>query len=224
MKFNNLQTKYLRRLATFTQWKNPVNCEDIAEAGFECFGSSDLDSVVCRTCNLYLRDWQKDDNPWVEHTKHRNDCWFANEYYGLKYKPSKDDVIDLWLQEHPIKAYVSLGITPIEKVRENLKQRYEKCHKSYMLFEDITEVFKDDIYATSEERLEENLKKIKLTENIIDKYKCKICLSKDVEYCFFPCRHLICCENCVKPLLSDHPNSFCPICRSLVIECKNIFI
>ncbi|XP_015783721.1 death-associated inhibitor of apoptosis 2-like [Tetranychus urticae] len=43
-----------------------------------------------------------------------------------------------------------------------------------------------------------------------DRYKCKICLEKEIGVCFFPCDHAVTCVDCAPGITS------CPICREKI--------
>ncbi|XP_047002237.1 baculoviral IAP repeat-containing protein 5.2-B-like isoform X2 [Schistocerca americana] len=71
------------RLQTFKKWKFPdnANCsaKKLAEAGFYFCGPRNSDVVKCFLCNKELDSWEQEDDPWAEHLKHRNTCYYAQK-------------------------------------------------------------------------------------------------------------------------------------------------
>lgn len=62
---------YAARLSTFDRWPKAMSQtkESLATAGFYYTGSGD--QTLCYYCGGGLRDWEPDDDPWIEHAK-----WF----------------------------------------------------------------------------------------------------------------------------------------------------
>lgn len=70
----------------------------MAEAGFYWRGTADEpDSAACFLCGKLLDNWERDDDPWLEHRKHAPQCMFAilnrpeaqltvNEFLGIAEK------------------------------------------------------------------------------------------------------------------------------------------
>nr|AAM76110.1 inhibitor of apoptosis protein-like protein [Boltenia villosa] len=60
-----------KRLQTFSNWPNRIKAtpQEIAEAGFYYLG--ERDRCKCFYCNGGLQNWDKYDDPWMEHAK-----WF----------------------------------------------------------------------------------------------------------------------------------------------------
>ncbi|XP_017148642.1 death-associated inhibitor of apoptosis 2 [Drosophila miranda] len=65
------------RLRTFTDWPigNIQPPEPLAQAGL--FYQNISDQVRCFHCNIGLRSWQKEDEPWHEHAKWSPKCQFV---------------------------------------------------------------------------------------------------------------------------------------------------
>ncbi|XP_053398054.1 baculoviral IAP repeat-containing protein 7-like [Mercenaria mercenaria] len=62
-------------VATFKDWStNGIAIEELSSAGFYATGSRDF--VRCFYCGGGMKDWQKDDDPWIEHAKYFPDCDF----------------------------------------------------------------------------------------------------------------------------------------------------
>lgn len=65
---------YETRLNSFDMWENVQSPEALAAAGFYYVKLGD--HVRCFYCNGGLRNWEKEDDPWVEHAKYFNSCGF----------------------------------------------------------------------------------------------------------------------------------------------------
>lgn len=69
---------YSARIASFDRWPKAMSQtkEALATAGFYYTGSGD--QTLCYHCGGGLRDWEPEDDPWIEHAK-----WFENCPYLL---------------------------------------------------------------------------------------------------------------------------------------------
>ena len=65
---------YEGRLKTFDNWPKQMvpNKYDLAKCGFTYMGVGD--KVKCFHCGVYLKDWERTDNPWNEHYKWSPNC------------------------------------------------------------------------------------------------------------------------------------------------------
>ena len=65
------------RISSFDAWSQQIipNKHQFAKAGF-FFYSGLGDKVVCFFCDLKLYNWEKTDDPWVEHYKNSPNCLF----------------------------------------------------------------------------------------------------------------------------------------------------
>lgn len=56
-----------------------VDSMQMAKAGFYFSGNmaKDDDSATCFLCGKVLDGWEKQDDPWIEHTKHSANCKFV---------------------------------------------------------------------------------------------------------------------------------------------------
>ncbi|XP_022291924.2 baculoviral IAP repeat-containing protein 8-like [Crassostrea virginica] len=64
----------VRRVQTLKAWPRKRQAEQLAEAGF--FSAQTDDLVRCFQCGLGLRNWDPEDNPWVEHARWKPDCLY----------------------------------------------------------------------------------------------------------------------------------------------------
>lgn len=69
---------YDARLRTFENWPKtkPQTKEQLADAGFYYTGTGD--QTLCYHCGGGLKDWEAEDDPWIQHAK-----WFKKCYYVL---------------------------------------------------------------------------------------------------------------------------------------------
>ncbi|XP_071134869.1 baculoviral IAP repeat-containing protein 3-like isoform X2 [Mytilus edulis] len=75
-----------RRRATYKNW--PQNLDflhplDLSECGF--FYSNFGDCVRCFHCGIGLRNWESDDNPWVEHARWSRKCPYLLQRKGQEF-------------------------------------------------------------------------------------------------------------------------------------------
>ena len=65
---------YEHRLRTFDTWPKQMipNKYDLAQQGFVYTGQSD--KVTCFQCGVVLKDWERTDDPWIEHSKWSPHC------------------------------------------------------------------------------------------------------------------------------------------------------
>ena len=91
---------YEDRLNTFKHWPKQLLPDKyrLAQAGF-C-SKNEGDKVTCFACGLNLNDWERADDPWVEHEKWSSNCIYlkivgvkprdipSNIFIGKPFKPS----------------------------------------------------------------------------------------------------------------------------------------
>lgn len=67
---------YDDRLSSFDTWSLQIIPDkyQLARAGF--FYSGFGDKVVCFSCDLKLYNWEKTDDPWIEHYRNSSNCLF----------------------------------------------------------------------------------------------------------------------------------------------------
>ena len=67
---------YDDRISSFDAWSPQITPDkyQLAKAGF--FYSGFGDKVVCFSCDLKLYNWEKTDDPWIEHYKNSPNCLF----------------------------------------------------------------------------------------------------------------------------------------------------
>ena len=197
----NLDDEYASlqsRLKTFESWPPSLaqRPEDLADAGFYYRGSSD--KVHCYSCNAGLWQWERSDDPWVEHAKNAPKCTHLRLKKGDAFIKS---VIEQLPTDVPSAAPArSLSSdSGISNISESLNNQLESD--------------KDD------ENLDEAFNKLKLKNIQMKQEKsCKVCLDEEVEVVFIPCGHLVSCSHCA-PSLKD-----CPVCRTRISAVVRAFL
>lgn len=192
---------FTARFATFEKWPEsiPVDKELLTNAGF--FYLEKNDSVQCFHCGGSLRKWSESTEPWLEHKR-----WFPRCNYLLKIhslnifaelvKAKKIDLNTRTVTEEDEKRILSR----LSSIREKIQQTKNKKRK------------KQDCEDGSEREMD-----FEETDDGIDR-KCKICLVREIELCFFPCAHVVSCMSCAAELKQ------CPICRRTFDTCVKIYM
>ena len=67
---------YEDRLVTFEHWSKQIHPDKyrLAKAGF--YYTGEIDKVACFACSVILSEWERTDDPWVEHFKWSKNCSF----------------------------------------------------------------------------------------------------------------------------------------------------
>lgn len=70
-------TTFISRLKTFNLFPLTSSQDkySLAESGFIYSGKKDI--VECFCCGLILHHWEKEDNPWIEHSRWNPKCVFV---------------------------------------------------------------------------------------------------------------------------------------------------
>ncbi|XP_071112519.1 baculoviral IAP repeat-containing protein 7-B-like isoform X6 [Haliotis cracherodii] len=165
----------------------------IAEAGFFYTGFGD--SVKCFSCGGALRNWQKDDDPWIEHARWFPRCPYVRQQKGNEFV---DDIEANFRnaslpqspqREHPIPGPNSQ--IDVQSLMEAVMRDQEE---------------KGGSGSASQARPAPSGTHWDPEDRII----CKICMEREVEVTFQPCGHLVCCEECT------HHIQDCPVCRRAI--------
>ena len=74
-----------KRVDSFKQWARALaqQPQEMAEAGFIYQGIDDR--VQCFYCNGALKNWQAEDNVWVEHARWYGDCAYLRQKLGCDF-------------------------------------------------------------------------------------------------------------------------------------------
>ncbi|KAJ6665721.1 hypothetical protein lerEdw1_002091 [Lerista edwardsae] len=187
------------RLTTFVNWPAyaQVSPEALARAGFFYTGHDDY--VQCFCCDGALRNWERGDDPWVEHARWFPRCHFLLESRGRDFINSiQDPYVDS--SESNIYQPESPPVTPQEptrqrpapgRTRRELEQQNEPAPAPNM---------------------EEQLQRLK------EERMCKVCMDRDVSILLVPCGHLVVCAECAPNL------RHCPICRGTIRDSVKAYL
>lgn len=205
---------YANRLASYNRWPKAMSQtkEELAEAGFYYTGYGD--QTLCYHCGGGLRDWEPNDNPWVEHAK-----WFENCPY-LLVSQGRDFV------SH-ITGKTYLGTDNMSSAINKLDDKFGKADS-----ESIASGYSQN--STSSEESNSNNTESAVTSQASseeqsvqtqgnkpcdkDARLCKICYSREVRIVFMPCGHLLACAECAKNM------KICGVCRQNVEETVQVYI
>lgn len=166
--------------------------EKVTQAGFYYMGCKDY--VKCFFCGGGLWNWEREDDPWTEHTK-----WFPKCIF-----------LQLNKEDHSIEKMNSL--LPSENdttVKEKtINSELSSLEKTEQLVDSLSLKETDvDTYRIGNTELI-CLQQLK---NEVGKLRearlCKICMDKEACIVFLPCSHLISCSSCATSL------SNCALCR-----------
>lgn len=106
---------YEDRLSSFDTWSSQIIPDryQLAKAGY--FYSGFGDKVVCFSCDLKLYNWEKTDDPWIEHYKNSPDCLFL-KLVGYKTESCEPmDVIPNFTSSSSITQFVSPPAKSLEE-------------------------------------------------------------------------------------------------------------
>ncbi|XP_069499467.1 baculoviral IAP repeat-containing protein 7-B-like [Ambystoma mexicanum] len=178
------------RLSSFRYWPlyAEVQPQQLARAGF--FYTGQGDHVKCFYCDVGLRNWEEDDDPWTEHAKWFPRCEFLQQSLGQDYIHR--------IQEQYFGSSVNPGDLWQQQTEGNRSPRQElETHNQETGARPASS--KDTVI---EETAEEQLRRLQ------DERVCKVCMDNQVSIVFVPCGHLVVCRECAAGL------SQCPICRA----------
>lgn len=214
------------RLATFSSWPAQMKQkpEVLAQAGLYYIGESD--KVKCFHCDSLLYNWEPDDDPFVEHARWFPECQYIKLVKGEKFvddvqngRVTQDEV----MQTPAVLAVLYEGYS-VDSVQRALATMREKngadvvvsAQNLLMTIMELEDNAKDNMngHVSSEE-----MKKLQMeNESLRDKQLCKICMERDVEVIFLPCKHFVCCASCSTAVRE------CPICRVAIASIEKIFM
>lgn len=198
------------RMNTFADWPPGLKQRpaQLAEAGFYYMKTGD--HVKCFCCDGALRNWEPEDDPWVEHARWFYRCNFLVSVKGDEYvksiqeqfKPtpisslessiesinSGSDTSSVSSQESGLESSQSSGFSSgSEDVVEPKKPTKEAAKE-------------DAVVATNSEQ----------TNKLRDALLCQICCDEQLSIVFLPCGHSMTCPSCATALTN------CPLCRKRI--------
>ncbi|XP_044311291.1 baculoviral IAP repeat-containing protein 7 [Varanus komodoensis] len=192
------------RLRTFQNWPSYARVcpEVLAGAGFFYTGEGDF--VRCFYCDGALRNWERGDDPWMEHARWFPRCKFLLQSRGR-------DFIDS-IQESYLSPPVSQAASFFPSV-QRLASSQEPAQEEQGLWRTRREAETEHPNRPDASlSLEEKLRRLQ------EERMCKVCMDKDVAIVLVPCGHLVVCAECAPNLRR------CPICRGVIRDTMKAFL
>lgn len=219
------------RLETFEFWPAQIRQrpEQLAQAGLYYIGDSD--KVKCFYCDGLLYNWEPDDDPFVEHARWFPQCQYIRLIKGDGFvsdvqsgRVHEESV----LQTPAVLAVLAEGhsMDTVQQAINTLRQKEgvnviitaPKLLEVVMDMEtqpmEVGSLHVADSVSSSadvEQLQREN-------ESLRDKQLCKVCMERDVEVIFYPCKHFVCCAMCGTAVTT------CPICRQPIESLDKVFM
>ncbi|XP_011876982.1 PREDICTED: baculoviral IAP repeat-containing protein 7-B-like [Vollenhovia emeryi] len=198
---------YATRLASFDRWPIAMSQtkESLATAGFFYTGSGD--QTLCYHCGGGLRDWEPQDDPWIEHAKWFEYCpylvltkgtEFVSNITGRKYIATENSVTQLDEKVGKDTESIASGSSQNSTTSEEANTTEESAESGE---------------ARSEEQSIEGEKPY-----YKDARLCKICYNREVRIVFMPCGHLLACAECAKNM------RICGVCRKPVERTVQVYL
>ena len=212
---------YEKRMETFKFFpKNaPVKPEKLAEAGF--FYLNHGTSVKCWSCSGVLGNWERDEDPFVEHCFYYPYCEFmllerGFDYIrkvsyekrmknGLKSEVKREKM--LFKPEMRLNAIPDTQIFNSDEIRSNAKPDTEVLDISRMSLE-ANNNNKEDTVANQETKMSDNE----------TPFLCVICITNKSSALCLPGGMANSCAECLGKI------KLCPICRVPIIAAVKIFL
>ncbi|XP_060086636.1 baculoviral IAP repeat-containing protein 7 isoform X2 [Heteronotia binoei] len=193
------------RLVTFDTWPSyaQVPPELLARAGF--FYTGDGDYVRCFYCDGALRNWERGDDPWMEHARWFPRCKFLLQSRGLTFVSS--------VQE----SYSNVPVSS-EETSNRAEQDSSSSEEPPQREPDLSRVRREaeEPKQPSEgepaSNVEDQLRRLQ------EERTCKVCMDKEVSIVLVPCGHLVVCAECAPNLRR------CPICRATIRDTMRAFM
>ena len=193
------------RLATFQDWPPGLRQkkEEMAAAGLFYIGLSD--QVKCFYCDGGLKEWQAEDDPWVEHAGWFHECEFIKLVKGEEFIERCREIVHTNL--------VSPTNFRAQSTHRQIEDPSSTPSPSTSPSPPTSPVrgTAEDECATKDEMQIQNARMKR-------QMRCKVCLNADVGVVFLPCGHLVVCKNCAPNLRN------CPVCRSRINETIKVFM
>jgi len=219
------------RMNTFADWPPGLKQRpaQLAEAGFYYMSNSRFypyclliltnllfipaiketgDHVKCFCCDGALRNWEPEDDPWVEHARWFYRCNFLVSVKGDEYVKSIQEQfkpISISSLESSIESS-SGSETSSESSQESGLESSSSGFSSGS--EDVIEpkkmtkdeIKKDAVVVANSEQ----------TTKLRDALLCQICCDEQLSIVFLPCGHSMTCPSCATALTN------CPLCRKRI--------
>ncbi|XP_059147852.1 death-associated inhibitor of apoptosis 1-like [Physella acuta] len=189
----------IKRLESFESWPrgHHLTPNELADAGFYYTGYGD--GARCFFCGGGLRNWEDEDNVWVEHARWFPKCAFIRQQKGQRFNDAVKD-----LNERGGQITYEMVMTKIKRVMYRVKV----VTSLDKLVEEGREILS----------LNANTQLVSPVANQPSQQKvCKICMDKKVAVVFAPCGHLVSCADCAPAM------RICPVCLRNITRTIQVF-
>lgn len=188
------------RLKSFENWPKsmPIKSKSLVEAGFYYLGYGDF--VTCYFCGGGLKEWEANDDPWVEHAREFPHCEYVRMIRGKKF-------IDDVLSKRNLQSFISSSEEESIKSEDNKSNSLESSPTSSDEEESKCSYSEKSSTSDRQQIIEKDLAEYK---KLKDEKSCKICFLDEVSVVFVPCGHLVTCPKCSLSVTT------CPICREKI--------
>ena len=238
--YNEPYKHYENRLASFNHpnWPEnvPVSVCELARNGLYYTGAND--SVSCAWCRGCLRNWTLGDTALNEHRRHFPHCDFVKQRIGCANEQTVALTVDEpslqrrslneWRQQNAIETIRAMEFysdTLIDRAVRRLLQNASVFDSITLL--DMIFNLEQNVDGSCEEKSAEAMveetvtdvhKLISENETLKNNITCKVCLDKQINTLFIPCRHLMCCKECADSVKN------CPFCRQVIIGTVDVYM
>ena len=225
---------YEQRLMSFRDWPAtaPVTAESLAMAGFYYSGRGD--GVRCFSCGGALKGWQWGDTAMEEHAKYFPSCDFVKQH-GPVVPQSHDEP---WTQpraEPPNRPDDTTPFNESEFIQQATSMGFSRDVAYRVLRQQNTSnltftTYLDALLQAPNEEDKASLPSVSHTtstglqptappqthdvrqelQQLAESRLCKVCMEHEATILFLPCAHILCCEQCSRPLVD------CPVCRTRI--------
>ncbi|KAJ8314792.1 hypothetical protein KUTeg_006942 [Tegillarca granosa] len=215
---NTTEDKFAR-LVSFRHWplRTAQTPEQMTESGFFYTGQDDL--VQCYYCGVGMKNWEREDDPCIEHARWSPTCPYLLVNNGREFVQMVGEM-DFDTNDSRIKENVDTGQvdggsrkTKVCSLEDFTSQLLNTVAAKSVLMNDYSKdsVIKAiNIYKLKE--VESQRAKLLEEENrrLHEQTLCKICLEEQLAMVFLPCGHLVCCTKCAPALRK------CPKCGGII--------
>lgn len=197
------------RMNTFADWPPGLKQRpaQLAEAGFYYMKTGD--HVKCFCCDGALRNWEPEDNPWVEHARWFYRCNFLVSVKGDEYVKSIQEQFKPTPTSSLESSIESSSGSETSSLSSSQDSGLESSSSGFSSgSEDVVEPKK----MTKEEAKEDVVPSgnSEQTNKLRDALLCQICCDEQLSIVFLPCGHSMTCPSCATALTN------CPLCRKRI--------
>lgn len=199
------------RISSYKEWPPGLKQtpDTMAEAGLYYYGISD--QVKCFYCDGGLKEWQAEDDPWVEHAGWFSECAFVRLVRGDEFvEESAKAVRNVVVKNYFSKSYFNTSFNVFQETRREKMKKTEQDKVS-------NGIKSDSGYNSSSSSVADD-ELLRTNEKLKEQMQCKVCMDRDVGVVFIPCGHLVTCTRCAPGL------SKCAVCRKIIQSTVRVYM